>query len=590
MAFLEFVSADPKVDDSCCHLLRSTQKAASCPYVGEDLPQTDSDSEPENVEAITPEEVWKKGEQAVLNCLQAVDMNRLIIEAIQEPIRSETVKTAHASQFSSSFAAYTQGKAYRSSRLAGICRFQTVPCSFQGDQNMLLLGTIACEINLSEMTEKSRKKEQTKSVCFDRMTRLKRHYANNGLVPIESSSGGYRAKGLKAQQFIPVSVFDIQHSLRVPKNLCNARTKQKQAKCHGIAAQWPFASHSQKTINVLPMQKLLASIYANGNDCLGLSGKQVMQNMAPFQGKPSAIKEKAATWKVDDFFHRQQPSGVALQTTRDGGCLFNAVSLSLTGSERSAAELSTDSTGTLCTWNTTTPSTLKVVGDICLTFNEARDACIYPNGFYSAYTIQALALVIGIPIRAIYPTMPESHHEREKEVVMWTRMRAPAAGHNRMANHFIPFVPDVIRSWSSLLATSTPMRERLQNSFIKMNFSSTRSTTDTASEIGRTTVADEDVNDGQGLPTEDGRLPVFESLFFMSGEGKCMMPVPEHFDDTHMRMPKEVLCDIVKIFSYYSSDKSLIAKEYVVTLGQGDTKTPLFLSPSTATVCQTARV
>lgn len=50
LAFLEFVSADPKVDDSCCHLLRSTQKAASCRYVGEDLPQTDSDSEPENVE------------------------------------------------------------------------------------------------------------------------------------------------------------------------------------------------------------------------------------------------------------------------------------------------------------------------------------------------------------------------------------------------------------------------------------------------------------------------------------------------------------------------------------------------------------
>lgn len=237
----------------------------------------------------------------------------------------------------------------------------------------------------------------------------------------------------------------------------NTHTKHPFSFEYNFASQWPFASHSQKTIDVLPMQKLLASIYANGNDCLGLSGKQVMQNMAPFQGKPSAIKvmltpqywimlnfvitriivicitqEKAATWKVDDFFHRKQPSvsgdrwvdsysnhlmknirmvhkGVALQTTRDGGWLFNAVSLSLTGSERSAAELSTDSTGTLCTWNTTTPSTLKVVGDICPTFNEARDACIYPNGFYSAYTIQALALVIGIRIRAIYPTMPGNY-------------------------------------------------------------------------------------------------------------------------------------------------------------------------------------
>ncbi|ELT92334.1 hypothetical protein CAPTEDRAFT_191212 [Capitella teleta] len=88
LAFLEFVSADPKVDHSCCRLAEIDAEG-SCQYVGEDLPQADSESEAENVEvegdtqmaqnvlkAITPEDVWNEGEKAVLNCLQAVDMQR----------------------------------------------------------------------------------------------------------------------------------------------------------------------------------------------------------------------------------------------------------------------------------------------------------------------------------------------------------------------------------------------------------------------------------------------------------------------------------------------------------------------------------
>ncbi|ELU14290.1 hypothetical protein CAPTEDRAFT_215910 [Capitella teleta] len=75
------------------------------------------------LQAITPE-VWNEGEQAVLNCLQDVDMQRFShliadilhkLEDIQEPLRSETVKTAHARQFSNSIATYIQGDAYRCS-------------------------------------------------------------------------------------------------------------------------------------------------------------------------------------------------------------------------------------------------------------------------------------------------------------------------------------------------------------------------------------------------------------------------------------------------------------------------------------------
>ncbi|ELU13367.1 hypothetical protein CAPTEDRAFT_194397 [Capitella teleta] len=76
------------------------------------------------LQAITPEEVWNDGEQSVLNCLQDVDMQRfshLIADIlhklgdIQEPLRSETVKTAHAHQFSNSIATYIQADAYRCS-------------------------------------------------------------------------------------------------------------------------------------------------------------------------------------------------------------------------------------------------------------------------------------------------------------------------------------------------------------------------------------------------------------------------------------------------------------------------------------------
>ncbi|ELT91846.1 hypothetical protein CAPTEDRAFT_197412 [Capitella teleta] len=297
---------------------------------------------------------------------------------------------------------------------------------------------------------------------------------------------------------------------------------------------------------------------------------------------------------------------------------------------------------------------LKDAKYVCPTFDEALNACISPNGFSSAYTIQALATVIGIPIRAIYPRMPgtwkyvvdelnqvylpRGHQEREKEVViMWTRMGAPAPGNIWTANHFVPIVPDVTRSLPSQLATSTPMRKRFQNSFINMNFSSTGSTMDTASEIGHTAVADEDVDDGHGSltedrqspvfgsstikkapeigrtgvadeladdgqnsptdnrlspvfgsstidkapetgrtavadeladdgqnsPTEDRLSPVFGSLFSTSGEEKRTAPVPEHFDDNHMRMPEE-LCDIVTISSDESSDEGLIVKDNAV--------------------------
>ncbi|ELU16698.1 hypothetical protein CAPTEDRAFT_199162 [Capitella teleta] len=58
---------------------------------------------------------------------------------------------------------------------------------------------------------------------------------------------------------------------------------------------------------------------------------------------------------------------------------------------------------------------LKDAKYVCPTFDEALNACISPNGFSSAYTIQALATVIGIPIRAIYPRMPgKSESERNR--------------------------------------------------------------------------------------------------------------------------------------------------------------------------------
>ncbi|ELT91429.1 hypothetical protein CAPTEDRAFT_214198, partial [Capitella teleta] len=141
--------------------------------------------------------------------------------------------------------------------------------------------------------------------------------------------------------------------------------------------------------------------------------------------------EKAATWKLDDFFHREQPSvngdryvdsysnalmrnlglgheGVALQTTGDGGCLFNAVSLSLTGFERSASVLRARTALEMALHREyyVALDSLKDAKYVCPTFDEALNACISPNGFSSAYTIQALATVIGIPIRAIYPRMP----------------------------------------------------------------------------------------------------------------------------------------------------------------------------------------
>ncbi|ELU01394.1 hypothetical protein CAPTEDRAFT_211850 [Capitella teleta] len=176
---------------------------------------------------------------------------------------------------------------------------------------------------------------------------------------------------------------------------------------------------------------ITASMPSSGNDCVGLNAKQVLQNLAPFRGKPWLIKEKAATWKVDDFCHREQPSvsvdryvdsysnalmrnlglgheGVTLQTTGDGGCLFNAVSLSLTGSERSASELRARTALEMALHREyyVALDSLKDAKYVCPTFDEALNACISPNGFSSACTIQALATVIGIPIMAINPRMP----------------------------------------------------------------------------------------------------------------------------------------------------------------------------------------
>ncbi|ELU15696.1 hypothetical protein CAPTEDRAFT_201114 [Capitella teleta] len=136
--------------------------------------------------------------------------------------------------------------------------------------------------------------------------------------------------------------------------------------------------------------------------------------------------------------------------------------------------------------------------------------------------------------------LPRGQQEREKEVViMWTRMGAPAPGNIWTANHFVPIVPDVTRSWPSPLATSTPMRKRFQNSFINMNFSPTGSTTDTASEIGHTAVADEDLDDGHGSLTEDRQSPVFGSSTIKKAPETGRTAVADELADDGQNSPTE---------------------------------------------------
>ena len=99
--------------------------------------------------------------------------------------------------------------------------------------------------------------------------------------------------------------------------------------------------------------------------------------------------------------------GIPSMTTGDGNCLFNAVSIALTGSEDRAAELRLRTSVEMAL--NADSYTCHPDYDLLMThspsFNTSMQDCCMEGAYSSIWTIMALSSVVGLPIKSVYPPM-----------------------------------------------------------------------------------------------------------------------------------------------------------------------------------------
>ena len=161
--------------------------------------------------------------------------------------------------------------------------------------------------------------------------------------------------------------------------------------------------------------------------------------------------------------------GAPANTTGDGKCLFNAVSIVLTGYAKLSGELRMRTAVEMATNYTvyTSRDDFNELMDHSPSFQESLKACCTEGAYSSIWTIMALSTVFGLPISSVYPPMnvskckthlpltkrffTEENENCETFNILWSRL-GPWHPPTWTENHFVPVIeiqpeqPQVIHS------------------------------------------------------------------------------------------------------------------------------------------------
>ena len=173
--------------------------------------------------------------------------------------------------------------------------------------------------------------------------------------------------------------------------------------------------------------------------------------------------------------------GIPSLTTGNGNCLFNAVSIALTGGEHLANELRLRTAIEMIqnANSYTSRSDYDELLNYSPDYEDSVKACCTDREYSSIWTILALSTVIGIPIQSVYPKMNGEHdhthsvltkllnntenEERDSLAILWTSS-GPRTNRNWIANHFVPILQqDVTTERKDSLPSpkeSTPVTNR----------------------------------------------------------------------------------------------------------------------------------
>ncbi|CAC5355561.1 PLA2G4 [Mytilus coruscus] len=163
--------------------------------------------------------------------------------------------------------------------------------------------------------------------------------------------------------------------------------------------------------------------------------------------------------------------GTPYEVFSNGGCLFDSVSVSLCGTQEFSTELCVRTAIEMIRLKSrimslpVTPSLMTVSPNyVALVFSYAS-----PGGFSSIWSIFALANVVGVPIKSVYPPMngindrpfkilnmtvlpQKTSIDTDTLTVMWTRLQAYQTKHYWYADHFVLLLKTL---------TTTKMKSRI---------------------------------------------------------------------------------------------------------------------------------
>ena len=155
------------------------------------------------------------------------------------------------------------------------------------------------------------------------------------------------------------------------------------------------------------------------------------------------------------------PGKLLLCVPQDGNCLFSAISAGMCGHTEWSAHLRLFAAIELVLhatyYNGLYPDRDKDIFFGGVSFQEACIATTKMSAYSSAWTIHALASVIGMNINCVYPRINgycdkyaraldrlieprEKVHERNQIAIMWSNTRSPVDGQLWVPNHFVPVI------------------------------------------------------------------------------------------------------------------------------------------------------
>lgn len=198
----------------------------------------------------------------------------------------------------------------------------------------------------------------------------------------------------------------------------------------------------------------------NGSENLKFAARREAKRMPTFDlyGKPPISGDFVEQDTKAQYILKKcslEYIGVPSVTTGDGNCLFNAVSIALSGNEHRAAELRlrTSVEMALNSDNYTSRDDYEQLMENSPSFHASLKDCCSEGAYSSIWTIMALSSVVGLPINSVYPPMNgpkckshlalskqfETAENKDKETltILWSRM-GPWRPPNWTGNHFVP--------------------------------------------------------------------------------------------------------------------------------------------------------